>query len=336
MSTLTKKDFASDQDVRWCPGCGDYSILAQMQKVLPELGIPKEQIVFISGIGCSSRFPYYMNTYGLHGIHGRAPTIASGLKIVQPELTVFVITGDGDGLSMGTSHLVHALRRNLDLNILLFNNQIYGLTKGQYSPTTELGRRTKSSPHGTVDRPLHPVSLALASEATFVARAVERDAKQLQEVLRRAIAHRGSSFVEIFQNCNIFNDKAFDDFAAKEERAEHTVLLEHGKPLLFGRDRRKGLRLRGLELEVVELDAGGPTEDLLVHDEGLAEPTLAALLGRMGLPQLPVALGVLRDVVRPVYEEAMAEQLAQAARLEGRPDLDTLLRGDDTWRIGDS
>ena len=231
---LSRKDFVSDQEVRWCPGCGDYSILAQTQKVMPELGIPRENIVFISGIGCSSRLPYYMNTYGFHSIHGRAPTIASGLKASRPELSVWVVTGDGDALSIGGNHILHVLRRNVDLQIILHNNEIYGLTKGQYSPTSEFGKRTKSSPYGTIDAPLHPLSVAIGAEATFVARSLDSDAQTMQHVLERAYRHRGAAFVEVYQNCNIFNDGAFAEFAAKEVRPDRTITLEHGKPMIFG------------------------------------------------------------------------------------------------------
>jgi 2-oxoglutarate ferredoxin oxidoreductase subunit beta len=288
---LTRKDFASDQEVRWCPGCGDYSILAQMQRALPDVGIPRERIVFISGIGCSSRFPYYMDTYGFHGIHGRAPAIASGLKMVQPELCVFVITGDGDGLSMGTSHLLHAIRRNIDINIILFNNQIYGLTKGQYSPTSLMGQRTKSTPMGSIDRPVHPLTFALAADATFVARSFDRDPKHLQMVLRRAVEHKGTSFVEVFQNCNIFNDKAFEHFTEKDVRAERTVYLEHGKPLTFGKkENPRGLRLDQLDIVDVPLSQSDEAS-LLHHDEKRDSSLLAELLSKMTPPELPMALG---------------------------------------------
>src|SRR5215831_18450616 len=261
---LAKKDFVSDQDVRWCPGCGDYAILSQVQKVLPELGVPRENFVFISGIGCSSRFPYYVNTYGFHSIHGRAPAIATGVKVSRPELSVWVVTGDGDALSIGGNHLIHVLRRNVDLNILLFNNRIYGLTKGQYSPTSEPGKITKSTPLGSVDRPFEPLALALGAAGTFVARSLDVEAKHLQEILRRAHAHRGTSFVEILQNCNIFNDGAFETLTDKERKAEHQLILEHGKPLVFGAKRDKGIRLgSGMRPEVVTLGDGVSESDLL-------------------------------------------------------------------------
>jgi 2-oxoglutarate ferredoxin oxidoreductase subunit beta len=267
---LTRKDFVSDQTVRWCPGCGDYAILAQMQKVLPELGIAKEKIVFISGIGCSSRFPYYMNTYGIHSIHGRAPTLATGLKIANPDLSVWIITGDGDGLSIGGNHLLHTLRRNIDVNIILFNNRIYGLTKGQYSPTSPRGTRTKSSPMGSLEQPLNPLSVAIGAEATFIARTVDTNIKHLAETLRRAAAHKGTSFVEIYQNCVIFNDKAFAYATDSKVKEENVLILEHGQPMIFGKNRDKGIRLNELVPEVVSLDIVAQ-EDLLVHNENAPE-----------------------------------------------------------------
>src|SRR2546426_11734234 len=282
LPTLSPKDLASDQQVRWCPGCGDYSILAQMKTALAPLGIPREKFVFVSGIGCSSRFPYYMNTYGFHTIHGRAPTLATGLKVARPDLSVWVVTGDGDGLSIGGNHLIHAMRRNLDIKILLFNNRIYGLTKGQYSPTSEFGKKTKSSPFGTAEQPINPLGVALASECTFVARSVDIDTHHLPATLEKAAKHTGASFVEIYQNCNIFNDGAFDDFAAREVRSDRMVQLEHGRPLIFGKDRNRGIRLRGVHPEAVTLGENGVTEsDLLVHNETALEPTLAYLLTRM-------------------------------------------------------
>lgn len=330
---LTRKDMVSDQEVRWCPGCGDYAILSQIQRVLPELGIPRENLVFVSGIGCSSRLPYYMSTYGFHGIHGRAPTIASGLKMVRPELQVWVITGDGDGLSIGGNHLLHAMRRNVDLKIILFNNQIYGLTKGQYSPTSEFGKKTKSSPHGNIDHPIRPLSVALAAEATFVARSLDRDVKHLQQVLLRAAHHRGTAFVEVYQNCVIFNDGAFDEFAEKDWRAERTVALEHGQPLIFGAARDKGIRAHGVRPEIVRLDDPAlRREELLVHDEGREDPTLAMMLDRMTSPELPVPLGVFRAIERPIYDQLMAEQIQQA-RLRQPADLEAVFRQGDTWEI---
>ena len=260
LATLTPKDLASDQEVRWCPGCGDYSILAQMKKALATVGVPREKMVFVSGIGCSSRFPYYMNTYGFHSIHGRAPTFATGLKLARPDLSVWVITGDGDGLSIGGNHLIHAIRRNIDLKIILFNNEIYGLTKGQYSPTSRIGTRTKSSPLGSIDNPLHPLSLAIGAEATFVARTVDVDINHLTETLKRAAAHKGTAFVEVYQNCKIFNDAVFEYATDKSTKADHTIYLEHGKPLIFGKDHNKGIRLHGLDPEVVTLGSGVSTE----------------------------------------------------------------------------
>ncbi len=331
---LTRKDFVTDQEVRWCPGCGDYSILAQTQRVMPELGIPRENIVFISGIGCSSRLPYYMNTYGFHSIHGRAPTIASGLKASRPELSVWVVTGDGDAFSIGGNHILHVLRRNVDLQIILHNNEIYGLTKGQYSPTSEFGKRTKSSPYGTIDRPLHPLSVAIGAEATFVARAIDIDAHQLAATLDRAARHRGASFVEVYQNCNIFNDGAFAEFAAKEVRADRTILLEHGKPMIFGKEQNKGLRLNGMTFEVVTIGENGVTEaDIMVHDETREDPSVAFLLSRMEGPAFPVPVGVIRAVQRPTYDQLMQQQLDEIARAEGPGDLRELFTEGDTWTV---
>jgi 2-oxoglutarate ferredoxin oxidoreductase subunit beta len=328
---LGRKDFVTDQDVRWCPGCGDYSILAQVQKVMPELGIPREQIVFISGIGCSSRFPYYMNTYGFHSIHGRAPAIATGLKTTRPELSVWIVTGDGDGLSIGGNHLLHVLRRNVDVNLLLFNNRIYGLTKGQYSPTSEMGKVTKSTPLGSIDYPLNPISIALGAEATFVARTVDVEAKHLQEIIRRASEHRGASFIEILQNCNIFNDGAWSSLTEKDTKAEHTLLLEHGKPLVFGKNRTKGIRMNGHQLEVVALGNGITESDLLVHDE--RDPIIAFLLSSMRPPAFPTPLGVFRAVQRTTYDEALNAQLAHAKDQSGAGDLDELFGRGDTWDV---
>jgi 2-oxoglutarate ferredoxin oxidoreductase subunit beta len=280
LPVLKPGDFASDQEVRWCPGCGDYSILAQMKKVLPELGIPPEQTVFVSGIGCSSRFPYYVNTYGIHSIHGRAPAVATGLKIARPELSVWVITGDGDALSIGGNHLMHAIRRNLNINIVLFNNRIYGLTKGQYSPTSVLGQVTKSTPGGAIDNPLHPLSVAIGCEATFVARSIDVNVKHLSATLKRAAEHVGTSFVEVYQNCNVFNDDAFEYVTGRDVKADRTLELEHGKPLIFGKNRDKGIRLNGMTPEVVELGKGITEDDLLFHDERAPEPCSAMWTGR--------------------------------------------------------
>jgi 2-oxoglutarate ferredoxin oxidoreductase subunit beta len=334
VQVLTRKDFVSDQEVRWCPGCGDYSILAQTQKIMPDLNMPREKIVFISGIGCSSRLPYYMNTYGFHSIHGRAPTIASGLKASRPDLSVWVVTGDGDALSIGGNHILHVLRRNVDLQIILHNNEIYGLTKGQYSPTSELGKRTKSSPYGTIDAPLHPLSVAIGAEATFVARAIDTDAALMQQALERAHQHRGTSFVEVYQNCNIFNDGAFRDFTAKEVRSDRTITLEHGKPMVFGKEREKGLRFNGMRIEVVEIGNDGVTEgDLLVHDETRDDPTIAFLLSRMEWPEYPVPMGVFRAVQRPTYDGLMAKQIDDIVAAEGEGDLEEIFREGDTWTV---
>lgn len=329
----TRKDFISDQDVRWCPGCGDYAILAQLQNVLPKLNIPLENYVFVSGIGCSSRFPYYMNTFGFHTIHGRAPTLATGLKAYRPELSVWVITGDGDGLSIGGNHLIHAIRRNVDLKILLFNNRIYGLTKGQYSPTSEIGKKTKSSPQGTVDYPLNPLTLALGVEATFVARTVDTDVKHMGEVFEAAGRHKGTAFVEIYQNCVIFNDDAFHDVSDKEVREDKSLKLVEGKPLIFGKNKNKGIRLNGLKPEVVEFDPASPPADLLVHQAGLEDPTYATFLTRMELPNFPVPLGVFRSIQKPTYEEMVENQITEAVAKKGKGNLETLLNSGDTWVV---
>ena len=333
LPVLKPADFASDQDVRWCPGCGDYSILAQVKKVLPSLGIPREKMVFISGIGCSSRFPYYVNTYGMHSIHGRAPAVASGLKLVRPDLSVWVITGDGDALSIGGNHLMHAIRRNLDLNIILFNNRIYGLTKGQYSPTSILGQVTKSTPMGALDNPLSPISIAIGCEATFVARTIDVHIKHLEETLRRAAEHRGTSFVEVYQNCNVFNDGAFDYATSKDTKADTLLELEHGKPLVFGKNRDKGIRLNGMTPEVVELGKGISEDDLLFHDEKCAEPSLAYLLSRMRHPDYPEPIGVFRAVDRPRYDERVNEQISEAIKTRGSGDLQKLFSSGETWTV---
>ncbi|MEX0750763.1 MAG: 2-oxoacid:ferredoxin oxidoreductase subunit beta, partial [Dehalococcoidia bacterium] len=307
---------------------------AQTQKLMPELGIPRENIVFISGIGCSSRLPYYVDTYGFHSIHGRAPTIASGLKASRPELSVWVVTGDGDALSIGGNHILHVLRRNVDLQIILHNNEIYGLTKGQYSPTSELGKRTKSSPYGTIDRPLHPLSVAIGAEATFVARSIDTDAHHLVSTLDRAYRHKGASFVEVYQNCNIFNDGAFADFAAKEVRADRTISLEHGKPMIFGKERDKGLRFSGAKFEVVTVGENGVTDaDLFVHDETREDPSIAFTLSRMEWPEYPVPVGVLRAVQKPTYNDLMDKQIEMAIEAEGEGDLRDLFLEGDTWTV---
>jgi len=333
LPTLSAKDLASDQEVRWCPGCGDYSILAQMKKALAAIGTAREKMVFISGIGCSSRFPYYMNTYGFHTIHGRAPTVATGLKAANPELQIWVITGDGDGLSIGGNHLIHAIRRNVDLKIILFNNEIYGLTKGQYSPTSRLGTRTKSSPLGSIDNPLRPLSLAIGAEATFVARTIDVDINHLTEVLRRASAHKGTAFIEIYQNCKIFNDGVFDYATDKSIKADNALFLEHGKPLIFGKDRSKGIRLHDLDPEVVSLGNGIGVDDLLIHNERAEEPSLAYLLSRMVYPQFPECMGIFRAVQRPTYEDLLFKQIEDVQRAKGPGKLEDLFASDDTWVV---
>jgi 2-oxoglutarate ferredoxin oxidoreductase subunit beta len=331
--TLSRKDFVSDQDVRWCPGCGDYAILAQMQRVLPELGIARENIAFISGIGCSSRFPYYMNTYGIHSIHGRAPTLATGLKVARPDLSVWVVTGDGDGLSIGGNHLIHCIRRNLDINILLFNNRIYGLTKGQYSPTSLQGHKTKSSPMGSVEQSFNPISIAIGAEATFVARTADRNTKHLAEILKRAAAHKGTSFVEIYQNCNIYNDGAWFHVTEGEGKEENALYLEHGKPLLFGKEKNRGISLNGWTPEVVEMGNGVKEEDLLHHDESLDSSALAYLLSRMDHPDYPVPMGVFRSVDRPTYEAQVMDQGRLAREQRGEGNLAALYHNADTWTV---
>ncbi|XVU24923.1 2-oxoacid:ferredoxin oxidoreductase subunit beta [Actinoplanes sp. CA-054009] len=328
---LTAKDFKSDQEVRWCPGCGDYAILAAVQGFMPELGIPRENIVFVSGIGCSSRFPYYMNTYGMHSIHGRAPAIATGLSASRPDLSVWVVTGDGDALSIGGNHLIHALRRNVNLKILLFNNRIYGLTKGQYSPTSELGKITKSTPAGSADSPFNPLSLALGAEATFVARTIDSDRKHLQSVLRAAADHQGSAFVEIYQNCNIFNDGAFELIKDASSRDDHLIRLEHGRPVTFGADNQFSVihPAGGFGLKVQE---GG---EAIVHDTSVDDPAYAFALSRLSGSDLGTTpIGVFRDVQRPTYDELIAKQLNDA-KTDGSPDqmLDDLLNAADTWTI---
>jgi 2-oxoglutarate ferredoxin oxidoreductase subunit beta len=334
---LTKKDFETDQDVRWCPGCGDYAILAAVQKAMADLGAVRENTVVVSGIGCSSRFPYYMNTYGFHSIHGRAPAIATGLKVARPELDVWVITGDGDGLSIGGNHLMHALRRNVDLNIILFNNQIYGLTKGQYSPTSKLGTASPSTPMGSVDYPVNPIAVALGSGATFVARAIDIDAKGLGEVLQRAARHKGASFIEILQNCPVFNDGVWDPITEKAVKDERTMKLEHGKPLRFGKGGAKGIRLgQGVVPEVVEVGDGPgqvPQEQLMVHDEK-ASPALAFFLANLAFPEMPLPLGVLRAVEQPSFEQLVKQQNERALAAKGPGDLAKLLASGMTWKVG--
>ncbi len=329
---LGRKDFVSDQEVRWCPGCGDYSILAQTQRVMPDFGYPRENIVFISGIGCSGRLPYYMNTYGFHSIHGRAPTLAAGLKAARPDLMVWVITGDGDALSIGGNHLLHTLRRNVDVRIVMFNNRIYGLTKGQASPTSEMGKVTKSSPFGTVDYPVSPLAVALAAEATFIARSVDTFTDHLKGTLDRAGHHRGSAFVEVLQNCNIFNDGAHREFTDREVREDRTLTLEHGAPMIFGKERDRGIRLNGHQPEVVTLGQDGITEaDLLVHDE--TDPLIAFMLSRIYWPEFPVPVGVIRSIARPTHDQMLNDQIAGAIAARGRGDLKRLLNAGETWTV---
>src|ERR1051325_3619292 len=326
---LTKKDFRSDQDVRWCPGCGDYAILSAVQRPMPDLGIPKENIVFISGIGCSSRFPYYMNTYGFHTIHGRAPAIATGLKVARPDLKVFVVTGDGDGLSIGGNHMLHILRRNVDVTILLFNNRIYGLTKGQYSPTSELGKVTKSTPMGSADRPVNPLAFALGCGATFVGRTVDRDVRHMEEMLKRAAAHKGTGFLEILQNCNVYNHLAWNVVYEKESKVQYELRLEHGKPLLYGPpDARKAVIMDGVQPTVVKAK-DVPESALWVHDE--KSVNASKLLADLFFPDFPVPVGTLLDIEGPVYENTMIEQEQHAISERGPGDIAKLLTSGDTW-----
>ena len=331
VTDYTRADFQSAQEVRWCPGCGDYTILATVQSFLAEMGIAREDHVFVSGIGCSSRFPYYVNTYGMHGIHGRAPAIASGVASANPDLTVWVITGDGDGLSIGGNHLIHALRRNVNLKVLLFNNQIYGLTKGQYSPTSELGKKTKTSPMGSIDYPFNPVSLALGAEATFVARTIDMDRKHMAEVLAAAAEHRGTSFIEIYQNCNVFNDKAFIELTSRETRDVNRIYLEHGEPIVFGPDNEYGVRIGELGAEVVEVSEVG-LDAIQVHNAKDPEPGVAFALSRISSgPHGPTPLGIFRSVERAVYEDLMVGHIEQAQAQRGTGDLAALVRSGGTW-----
>jgi 2-oxoglutarate/2-oxoacid ferredoxin oxidoreductase subunit beta len=332
--TLTKKDFTSDQEVRWCPGCGDYAILAAVQSFMPELGAPPHKTVFVSGIGCSGRFTYYMDTYGVHGIHGRAPALATGLAASRPDLSIWVITGDGDALSIGGNHLIHVLRRNVNLKILMFNNQIYGLTKGQYSPTSEEGKVTKSTPFGSLDHPFNPVALALGAEGSFVARTIDNDRQHLTEVLRRAANHRGAAFIEIYQNCNVFNDGAFDALRDKAAGAQHNqIRLEHGAPVVFDRGQRCVRVGENGRLEIAEKEAT-PEESIVVHDAHREDPTLAFSLAHLATgPTQPTPIGVFRAVQRPVYGEALEAQIQQATERLGPGDLAKLLHSGDTWVV---
>ena len=337
LPVLTKKDFESDQDVRWCPGCGDYSILAQTQKTMPDFGVAKEKIVFISGIGCSGRLPYYMNTYGFHTIHGRAATIATGLKAARPDLMVWVITGDGDALSIGGNHLIHAMRRNVDMKMIMFNNRIYGLTKGQASPTSPIGKKTKSTPLGTIETPIIPLNLVAAAEASFIARSVDTHSEHLQEMMHRAGEHSGAAFLEVLQNCNIFNDGAWRDFTDKSVKEDRMLVLKHGEPMIFGAEKNKGIRLNGLQPEVVTIGENGVSvADLWVHDETDPDATRTQILSRMWWPDFPVPVGVFRRVPRPTHDQLLVEQIdgAKAARAaKGPVDLQKLLASGETWTV---
>ena len=329
---LTKKDFVSDQEVRWCPGCGDYAILSSVQKVFPDLGIPKENFLIVSGIGCSSRFPYYMDTYGFHSIHGRAPAVATGAKIANPELSVWLITGDGDAMSIGGNHFIHILRRNVDLNILMFNNQIYGLTKGQYSPTSEIGKVTKSTPMGSLDYPFNPPQLALGANGTFIARTIDRDQKHLGSILKEANNHNGTSFIEIYQNCNIFNDGAFSELTEKETKANTQLVLEHGQPMTFGADDQKGLKLDGSNFIVVEIGDKYSKDDILVHNK--FDRNLGMLLsGITYTPNLPVPLGILYQEQKPSYEQMLIDQIDESIKSKGKGDLQKTLLGTNHWTV---
>lgn len=328
----TRENFVSNQEVRWCPGCGDYSILATMQRTLAKFDRPREKYVFISGIGCSSRFPYYMNCYGFHTIHGRAPTIATGLRCVSPDLSIWVITGDGDGLSIGGNHLIHCMRRNVNINILLVNNRIYGLTKGQYSPTSDVGQVTKSSPYGSIDHPINALCLAIASEATFIARTLDTDPVHMASVFDRASKHKGVSFVEIYQNCIIFNDKVFTPVTGRETREDRMVYLEDGKPLVFGKKRDKAIRLKGLQPEIVDLAKTDPKE-LLLHKENDPEPNYAYFLTQMTHPEMPVPFGIFRAIMKPTYDEMMDNQIQEVVKAKGKGTLKDLIYGSNTWTV---
>jgi len=332
VKTYTKKDFTSDQAVRWCPGCGDYAILAQTQKVFPDLGVDKENFVFISGIGCSSRFPYYMDTYGFHTIHGRAPAIASGVKLANPDLSVWVVTGDGDGLSIGGNHTIHLLRRNLDLNVMLFNNRIYGLTKGQYSPTSEVGKITKSTPMGSLDRPFNPLTVALGAGATFVSRTIDKELKHMQSMIKRSHAHKGTSFMEIYQNCNIFNDGAFLAQTDRDQKAETVLILENGQPMIFGKEKDKGVRLDGNKPVIVDIGNKWSIDDVLVHDEG--DYVIASLLSNMSYQtDFPDPIGVLYAVESETYEETMVAQINEAIKKKPNGNVQDIINAGDTWVV---
>ena len=334
MEHLTNKDFTSDQEVRWCPGCGDYTILRAMQKALPTLKKKKEDFVFISGIGCSSRFPYYMNTYGFHTIHGRAPAFATGVKLANPNLSVWQITGDGDALAIGGNHFIHALRRNIDINILLFNNEIYGLTKGQFSPTSKKGIKTKSNPHGTTDEPFSPSDLAIGAQGSFFARVVDTNPKLMQKIFVEAEEHRGTSLIEILQNCVIFNDKTFAAITGKEVKQNAQLILEDGMPMLFGAEMNKGIILKGFKLEVVTIGENNIAEkDILIHDKKEQDPTLHAMLARMRPPEFPAALGIIRAVSRQTFDEGLLNQLEHEKENAKFKTVDELLKSGETWEV---
>ncbi|GIV36095.1 MAG: 2-oxoglutarate ferredoxin oxidoreductase subunit beta [Cyclobacteriaceae bacterium] len=334
VKTLTKKDFESDQLVRWCPGCGDYAILAAMTNALPQLNILRENFVFVSGIGCAARFPYYVNTYGFHTIHGRGPAFATGIKLANPQLSVWEIQGDGDALAIGGNHFIHALRRNIDINIILFNNEIYGLTKGQYSPTSPTGLVTKSTPYGTIERPFRAADLVIGAQGTFFARTIDTNPKLMTEIFVEAARHKGTSLVEVLQNCVIFNDDAHAAITARENRDDFQLHLKHGQPMLFGKDRKKGIRLNGLKLEVVTIGENGVTEsDILVHDAHSEDPTLHLMLARMAPPHYPMALGVIRQVRAKTFDEAVAEEAERVKQVARYNSVDELLNSGETWEI---
>ena len=331
----TAKDFASSQDVRWCPGCGDYSILAQMQRISPDLNIKKENFVWVSGIGCAARFPYYMDTYGIHGIHGRASAIASGIKINRPDLSVWVASGDGDLLSIGGNHFIHACRRNIDIKILLFNNRIYGLTKGQYSPTSEKGKKTKSSPYGSIDYPFNPLNLAVGSGATFIARSLDRDPKHLKEILTRAGKHKGTALIEVYQNCNIFNDGAYALYTEKDTKPDNVLVLEHGKPMIFGKENDKGIRLSGLTPEVINIKEGSNSiNDVWIHDEFDKGTARAHILAQFAETEgMPTPIGVIRQEEKETYEDSLHNQLEAVRTFKGEGDLRKLLFSGNMWDV---
>ncbi len=330
----TRKDFVSDQEVKWCAGCGDFSILAAVQNALPEMGIPKENFVFVSGIGCSSRFPYYVDTYGVHGLHGRAAVIASGIKVANPQLSVWMMSGDGDSMAIGGNHFIHILRRNIDVNIVMFNNKIYGLTKGQYSPTTPLGHVTKTSPYGTIEHPFKPGELAMGAEGTFYARAVDTNPKMMKEIFIEAEKHKGTSLVEVLQNCVIFNNKIHQEITAKEVRDDHQIYLKHGEKMIFGKEKNKGLVLDGLKLKVVTIGEDGYTmDDILVHDAHAEDPTMAFLLARMSLPEYPVAMGVIRAYKTVVYDQALEQQIADVKAKSKIKNMTDLVNSGNTFEL---